>query len=60
MVSKKNHKIIITPEGPNRQLFYQSPWQGLQRYSLVGTQWINSKEEELSETFQQDLREMIK
>jgi len=59
-VLKKNQRITIRPEGANRQLFYQSPWQGLLRYSLVGTRWINSNEDELADTFQQDLKEMSK
>ena len=47
-ISLNQQKINLRLEPQLRQLLYTSSVSGLQRYSMIGTKWIN-KEDELLE-----------
>ena len=59
-ITRQLQKITLTSEPQLRQLFYQSTLSGMQRYSIVGSKWVNNQDEELEETIKHDLTRLIK
>lgn len=59
-VKAKTHTIVVNTQTPNRQLWYSSTVSGPQRYNWMGEKWVNGKERELGQVFEEDIVAMLK
>lgn len=55
-----SHAVVVNTQTPNRQLWYSSTLSGPQRYNWEKERWLNGKQRELAEVFEEDVRAMLK